>query len=499
MITIVTPIVPHDRVALTRLTTSARAQGADAVELRLDLCAQSGAVCQDLLAGLQDLVLPVIATCRHRDEGGAWEGSESERIDLLMAADQAGAAFIDIELAAIGHLPHKPQAGLIISYHDFTGMGTDVDARIAQMRSAGAAVAKIALTPGDSDDLATLQQLAQRHAGQGQLMVIGMGEVGLPSRLLAAAWGCSHTFARLDEDDQGSAPGQPSIHDLIHTYGIRTHNADTLIFGVMGNPINHSLSPAIHNAAFIHEGINAVYVPFLVHDAQTFWQSCGAWIDGLSITIPHKHSLFHDTDYNEDLAQAIGAINTLYRDQEGRLIGANTDAHAALECVRSLRGDLAHAHCLILGAGGVARAIAFALCDSDARVSIANRNPQRAQELAEELGCQWCSLAEAANDHYDVIINGTSVGMREDSSPWPAEAHRDDQAIFDTVYTPLETRFLREAALAGARCQNGLRMFIRQAAGQFERWLQRPAPEPIMQRAALQGLGAAALDTQPED
>ena len=485
---IIIPISPSSPEAFLDQCQQALKATADMVELRLDLSLAAGADGHALLAAISDMPLAVLVTCRHQAEGGAWEGDESARRAYFQAADEQGAALIDYELMAVDALAWQPQyAGLILSYHDFHGPGTHLKQQIDAMYAAGADIAKVAITARDAADLAPLAQLCQEFSDHG-IITIAMGEYGAPSRLLAGAWGCSHTFARLSDDDDGSAPGQPTIAELLHEYHLRRQCTDTLIFGVIGHPIGHSLSPAIHNAAFTHDDIDAVYIPFLVNDAESFWRACHGWIDGLSITIPHKQALFHLTSSNEPLAELIGAINTLYRNEEGEVIGANTDAQAALECVAAVHGDINGSHSLVLGAGGVSRGLCYALRDAGAKITITNRSPERAEALAKELQVNWCPWDEAHTIPYDVLINATSVGMREDTSPWPEAAHREGSAVFDTVYTPLETRLLREGEMSNCRCQDGLRMFIRQAAGQYERWLDQSAPELIMRRTALERL-----------
>ncbi|TVR44312.1 MAG: shikimate dehydrogenase [Planctomycetota bacterium] len=493
MTDIIVPSAAADAAGLIHDAAAAQAAGADMLELRLDRSLAAGADAHALLAAIAECVLPILVTVRDHSEGGEWQGNEEQRRQLLASADEAGAAFIDYELAAVEALNWQPsKARLILSYHDFSGPGKQLRQRIDAMYAAGATIAKVAITPRDAHDLGPLAD-AVAHAGQRPVIGIAMGPFGAPSRLLAGAWGCSHTFARLDADDPGSAPGQPTVRELLDDYRLRAQTRDSLILGVIGNPIGHSLSPAIHNAALAHDGMDAIYVPFLVDDAQAFWRSCHGWIDGLSITIPHKQALIEDTSANEDLALAIGAINTLYRNEQGAVIGANTDAQAALDCVNAVRGEVQGARCLVLGAGGVSRAICFALKQAGAQLMITNRSPERAAALAHELAAQHLPWESATEADYDVLINCTAVGMREDVSPWPAEAHRPGTCVFDTVYTPLETRLLREAAMAGCRCQDGLRMFIKQAAAQYQRWLGRLAPEAIMHRRALERLAPDLL------
>jgi 3-dehydroquinate dehydratase/shikimate dehydrogenase len=487
---IVCPLAPANASEFRRLARLARDQGADAVELRLDTALRAGARADDLLPVIAGLGCDVLATCRHRAEGGAFDGGEDERLELLRRTDAAGARWIDCELFAVRGLGTRPgKAELVLSYHDFAGLGGGYDAlseRIRAMRAAGAHIAKLAVTPGDAHDLAIIARLAAR--AEGPLVAIAMGEHGLPSRALAGAWGLAFTFGRL-AGDHGSAPGQPTVTELRQRYRVHRQGPATRIFGVIGDPVGHSLSPAIHNAAFAHDGVDAVYVPFRVADARRFWDDCGGWIDGLSITIPHKESLLQRMDTLDPVVPAIGAMNTVLRGADGGCRGANTDASAIVACLEEACGRLHGKRVLLLGAGGVARAAAHCLTAAGCRVAIANRTRERAVELAATCGASVVDPEPAAAGAYDILVNGTSVGLKEDRSPWPAHAHHSGSVVFDTVYVPLETRLLREALAAGARTVCGLEMFIHQAAEQYRRWIGQAAPRTVMRRAALEGLG----------
>jgi 3-dehydroquinate dehydratase / shikimate dehydrogenase len=494
MVQVAVSISAADITALQAQAAAAKAAGADLVEVRLDTCAKLGADLDATLAAIRSLALPAIVTIRHHSEGGDWNGSDEQRTRLFAIADRSGAAYIDCELAFRRVLSNKPeQAKLILSFHDFAGMGGNLVAVVERMMKSGADIAKIAVTPDDAADLAIIENLYHQTATP--LVAIAMGEIGLPSRLLAGAWGAHLTFARVD-DSPGSAPGQPNVTELKECYRISKQGPHTRIFGVIGNPIIHSLSPLIHNAAFASHGLDAVYVPFLVKNAKAFWEACNGWIDGLSITIPHKQELLESVDLIEDVAQRIGAINTIYRDEDHRPIGANTDASAAVECIERQVGTLAGRHVTILGAGGVSRAIAFSLRDRGAELVIANRTLDRAQELAAEVGAHAVDTDHALKIPYEILINCTAAGMDKDpETPWPASAHQARTLVFDTIYTPLETRLIKEAQMAGAITICGLSMFISQARGQYKRWTGLDAPEALMHRLALERLSGSEPGT----
>lgn len=497
MVSIAVPISAADAEGVITLSRHALAAGADLVEVRLDTCVKLGADPVAVVAALPQLALPAILTIRHESESGDWQASDIDRVRLYNEAMRLGVAWVDIELA---QLPALTSAGLvrgkstrlILSHHDFDGMGQDLPGRIAAMKTAGADWPKVAVRPSDAADLAVIRELY--HTTKGPLIAIAMGEHGLPSRLLAGVWGAALTFARLD-GDIGSAPGQPTVNELLKLYRVKQQDAQTKVYGVIGSPVSHSLSPLIHNTAFIHHKLNAVYVPFRVEDAVAFWRACGEWIDGLSITIPHKTALIGQMHTIEDLARRIGAMNTIYRDRDLKPVGANTDALAVISCVEeqicSVKGRIV----LVLGAGGVGRAIGVAMKDRGARVIIANRTADKARELAEEIGAEFMTLEQALAVEFDVLVNGTSAGMgKPDETPWPSDRHREGSVVFDTVYHPLETRLLRDAQIAGARTVGGLEMLLRQALGQYQRWTGREAPEHLMMRVCLDRLGATRME-----
>jgi len=484
MTQVVVPLsCPEPRFLIER-SRKAQAAGADLVEVRMDLCLAEGGVAADLIAALPALALPAIVTLRHAREQGAWDGSEDDRLDLYQRADAAGAAWVDRELVFHAARPWRPQrARLILSSHDFSGPGVNLPGKVAAMRACHADIAKIAVTARDAADLAGVRALID---GRGPVAAMAMGEHGLPSRLLAGAWGSAIVFARLP-DDAGSAPGQPTTDDLLGMCRLRAQTPATRVYGVIGSPIAHSLSPLVHNLAFAHHGLDAVYVPFRVEDAAAFWDACGAWIQGLSITIPHKHVLQARMDDLEPLCDLVGAMNTIWR-QDGRLTGANTDADAIRRCGERAVGELRGRRALVLGAGGAGRAAVFALKAAGAEVALANRTPARADELAREVGCRAVPWAALPGESFDLLVNMTAVGLKAPAdTPWP-HAFPSGCGVFDSVYNPLETRLIRDAAAAGHRTVLGLDMFIDQAVGQFHRWTGLRAPAEQMRAACLERL-----------
>lgn len=266
-------------------------------------------------------------------------------------------------------------------------------------------------------------------------------------------------------------------------------NGRTELYGIMGNPVSHSLSPAMHNGAFTHLGMNRVYLPFPSQDAAAAMNGFRALgVKGVSVTIPHKQAVIAHLDEIDPVAAKIGAVNTLLIDS-GRIKGFNTDwlgANRALEQEMSLAGKKV----LLLGAGGSARAIGFGLLEAGAEVLIASRTKSSGEALAATLNCPWHSIAEAGTIKADALVNATSVGMGDlaDQSPIGAEFLGNFPVVMDIVYAPLETRLLREARAAGCKTVNGLGMLLYQGAAQFELWTGEAAPVEVMREKLLAGL-----------
>lgn len=267
-------------------------------------------------------------------------------------------------------------------------------------------------------------------------------------------------------------------------------NGATEIYGIIGNPVAHSLSPIMHNSGFAALGLNKVYVPFAATDAAKALAGCRALnVRGLSVTIPHKETVLAHIDSIDPVAEKIGAVNTLLFQENRTIHGLNTDwtgANRALEDELDLKGKTV----LLLGAGGSARAIGFGLQEAGARVILASRTAGRLQNLARALGCDRVHLGEIETVQADALVNATSVGMKplEAATLVPAEILGNFPVVMDIVYSPLETRLLREAKTAGCRVINGLAMLLYQGVAQFEAWTGREAPAEAMRSALMKAI-----------
>lgn len=474
--------------------------GADLVELRVDGLNDISAV-ETLLGGPRRL--PMIVTVRAAGEGGAWRGSEHDRIALLLHLARLHPDYIDVELAtweqsaeirqSLAPARHAETGGgvatrLIISHHDFHETPNDLTSLFARLEAAPADVIKAVFMPRDAlDALRLLAEMRRLNRAGRRAVVFGLGEAGLLTRILAKKFGSFLTFAALEAGAE-SASGQPTIADLRELYRWDAVDERTRLFGVVGWPVAHSRGPRLHNAVMAAEGIDGVYLPlpvcptyealaaFLDYVADADWLDCA----GFSVTLPHKEHarrwLVERGGALDDRAARAGAVNTLFRDAAGDWRGANTDAAgalAALQSVPELAGDGLHGQSVdILGAGGVAHAAAAVLAEHRCRIMVYNRAPERAAELARCCDGAWQPWDRREAGTGRILINCTSVGMVPDVDATPISAARcgPDTIVFDTVYQPAETRLLREAQARGSRVINGVTLFIAQAAEQIRIW-----------------------------
>jgi 3-dehydroquinate dehydratase/shikimate dehydrogenase len=478
-------------VTVTAATTAELRQQRDAVpdadliELRLDTVRDPS-----VAGALAGRTRPAIITCRPVWEGGEFRGSEEERKRILAEGLSQGAEYVDIEWRAHFDDLIAQSAGrrIVLSAHDFHGVPIDLNARVHAMRSTGAEVVKMAATLTSLSDCVPLQRLGADGGRQGGLVLIGMGPYGLSTRVLAGRFGSIWTYAGALKDI-----GQVSAQSLLKDYHFRSIQDTTDIYGVAGGSVQHSVSPAMHNAAFRAARIDAVYLPLPAVSAADFAKFGRALgISGASVTIPLKVSLFDQVDEVYSVARRIGAINTI-RVEKGRWIGGNTDASGFLEPLQE-RVTLTGLRASVLGAGGAARAVTVALASSGCSVRVHARNRQQAEETAMltsvEVG-PW----PPTPDSWDLLINCTPVGMypRVDETPIPAD-QLTGQYVYDLVYNPSITRLLRDAAAHGCQTIGGLEMLVAQAREQFQWWVGTRPQAGVMREAALKRLAEFTRD-----
>lgn len=545
MTQICVPIMVEEHASAIRDATLAAEHGADLVEFRIDVFFEDKEESTDLLqdridrvlALVKDSPLPCIVTCRPHWEGGEYHGDDDERVSMYEALGTSDhpPAYIDVELATYtrsANIRQKINLGvnhpkqqravstrLILSTHDFEGRPSDLTRKILQMQGEPAcAVIKVAYRARSIRDNLELFEILRDQTKP--TIALGMGDFGIMSRILAPKFGGFLTFASL-RDESTTAPGQITIEDLLGLYRFRSIKPSTKVYGIIGWPVKQSMSPLVHNAGFEQIGWDGVYVPMPVaadsKDQEASLTSLKATIGsllesylkfaGASVTIPHKENLQKatTTDWQNESCKVIGAANTLrvdlsYDSRSGwDNLGygiMNTDAIAIASLLLTEVGTLKNRRVCVIGAGGVARACAYACLKAEARVTIANRTQLNADELVHsftsQVGEGWtrsvasANLSEIKSQRFDAFINCTPIGMIEGPAPEAMSIPIDEMpqlapetVFFDTVYNPIETPMLKAAKERGYRTIDGVQMFVKQAAAQFEIWTGQVAPEEL--------------------
>ena len=448
-----------------------RVTAADMVELRLDGIAQP-----DVPAALANRRLPAIVTCRARWEGGRFDGSEEERRSILGQALTCGAEFVDVEWrAGFTELVDSAPQRVVLSSHDFEGVPSDVAEQARAMRATGAGVIKVAVTPAQLGDTLPLMQIARA----GDAVVVGMGDVGFPSRALAARFGSRWTYA-----GNAVAPGQVPAERMADDYGFRRATPTTRVFGVVSTNAMHSLSPSMHNAAFVAAGIDAVYVPLPTSSFADFLAFADAvGIEGVSVTIPFKLEALRAATIVDEIASRVGAANTLRQTPEG-WAATNTDVAGFLAPLeRAFDGELRDSRASVLGAGGAARAVVLALRDRGASVTLHARRADQAEMVVADVGGAVGAWPPVPGS-WDLLVNCTPLGGagKHDESPLPGGPF-DGRLVYDLTYGRSASQLLAEAQRAGCATLDGLPMLAAQGERQFEWWTGQQPPAGVMEAA----------------
>ncbi len=428
----------------------------------------------------------MVVTCRAAWEGGGFRGTEEERERILAAALDAGAEFVDVEHRAAfapALLKRRGGRGVVVSMHAYGPVPADLAQQAREMRATGAEIVKIAIEARRLSDMVPLLAISQcpdfsAPGDENGHVLVAMGDPGVASRVLAARFGNRWTYA-----GDGVAPGQLPAERLLSEFRFRRIKGDAAIFGVVGSPVMHSLSPLMHNAAFAALGLNAVYVPLQatdVDDFVTFARAIG--LHGASITAPFKVDLLARVQEADPLARRVGAINTLVV-REGRWLGANTDVAGFLAPLAG-RLTLKGTRATVLGTGGAARAVVVALGSEGASVTVSARRPEAAAETA-RLADGRVGTWPPRPGSWDVLVNATPAteGLEVD------RLDLDGEIVFDLVYLPEHTPLLRAAREAGCLAIGGIEMLVAQAERQFELWTGQRPPVGLMRAAAARAAG----------
>ncbi len=431
-----------------------------------------------------------IATCRRKVAGGKLAGDAQAELFWLMEARRAGCIWCDVEVETERELPDQSireyavPPRVLLSMHDFDRT-PKLPASVSCPSRGEVDAVKIATNAKTIADSLRLLQLARRSRC---FVAVPMGEIGLAGRILALREGSALAYAPIAE---ATAPGQISLRELKHLYRAHLLTRKTEVYGVIGNPIRHSLSPLLHNTGYVARKRDAVYLPFLVDDLKDFLRAAPEFgVRGFSVTIPHKQTILKHLSDCEPLAAEIGAVNTVVVRRNGSLYGCNTDYVGVLRSLErelKLRGS----RILIFGAGGSARAAAFALARAGSRVCICARRDSAAKELARAVNGEAVPRRALRSEFFDAILNTTPVGMHPQEGVSPLSAQElHCGLVMDLIYRPLETQLLKLAKQKGITTVSGFNMFLAQGFAQWEIWTKTRPPEAAMGRAIFSKLRA---------
>ena len=440
----------------------------DLVELRIDLLHESSRARASLFPSL--IPVPVILTIRRQSDGGRYVGSERSRLALLESILDGDFAYVDIE-DDVKRSPAEIKARekgirIIRSKHDFNGLPSDIYHRISKISAKGD-IPKLAVTPNSVMDLITLFRVRTELKTVTEKIVLGMGDYGLPSRILYKRMGSLWTYCC----DTPVAPGQISAQQMKELYHADEVDDRTNIFGVIGNPVTHSFSPRIQNPGFRGIKFNAIYLPFPVDSVRSFFILAEMLkISGFSVTVPHKQTVLPYLGKITREVKQIGSCNTVVR-AKNLWMGMNTDYYGFIEPLLVDIDAKRVQHALVVGAGGAARAVVWALRNHGCKVTIINRNVDRAKQLALETMASYDSLENAREyESVDLVVQTTSVGMvpHVDENPIADYQFNKNQIVYELVYRPKYTEMMKNALEAGSRLLFGIDMLVRQGKHQFE-------------------------------
>ena len=470
-------------------------EGAKLVELRLDYI--RGDVSIKRL--LENRPSPVVITCRRDRDGGKFTGSEEQRQLLLRTAVAEGAEYVDLEGDVAEHIPRFGKTKRIVSLHDFNRTPANLDEIHERLCGLDPDVVKICTMANHPQDNLRILELTRKS----KVPMIGlcMGDMGVPTRILAGRFGAPFTYATFHHE-RALAPGQLSYQQMTEIYHYDQIDSETEVYGVIADPVGHSLSPLIHNAAFVHLKFNKVYIPIRVprEDLSQFIDEAPQLgIKGLSVTIPHKEEVLEKLTEAEGAVRGIGATNTVLLDGKHRR-GYNTDYRAAMSSLETALGangggenPLSGKTALILGAGGVGKAIAYGLIRRGAKVVLTDGVPQCADELAQRFECRSIKWSARHNVSADLLINCTPVGMHPNVDETPFDRHhlRPSMLVFDAVYNPENTLLVKEARSRNCKVVTGVDMFVRQACLQFKLFTGQEGPADLMREVIKRATAAA--------
>lgn len=457
---------------------------ADLFEVRGDLVSDL-----DLLTILRSRTKPLIFTARAESEGGRMKDDDPRRRTLLMEAIRRGYDYVDIEYQSgfFDLMTEKAGKGLIVSHHDLSGVPADLLGLYDSMAGAGADIVKIAVSPRSVSDVGRLMEFVRQKASATvPLIAIAMGPMGLITRVVAGKYGAPFVYAAAQVGHEAAA-GQITAEEMDGVYAVRNIGRDTRVYGLVGGDVTRSLSPSMHNRAFLERGLDAVFVPLQSESLPAFFSALPHFdLSGFAVTRPYKVDVVSRVQAVDSIVTQCGSVNTVTVHPSGELHATSTDGLGVVASLRKRR-DIRGQAVIILGAGGAARSAAAALEERGAQVRILARSRDKALAVAQVVGCAAGDLNVLLNAHWDVLINATPVGGRAliDQTLVPKALIKPGRIVFDMNYDPMKTRLLTEAEAVGCETISGFEMLLAQAAAQFEVWTGVEAPVDAMQASAL--------------
>ena len=475
---------------------------ADVIEVRFD-CLEPSEV-RKTVQNLPESRATYLFTFRHSCHSGKREIPLGERLKFweFIFYQHKGKFMIDIEGDPEMMMAIEPnQIRRILSLHNFEVVPIRLDSLFDMFTSQGD-VAKFAFATKDIVNAISLWKLLDRaKAYNKQIIPIAMGEAGKWTRILGLAHGAFMTYASLDAGLE-TADGQITAKDMTDVYRVKELDKNTRVFGVIGDPVSQSLSPYMHNPAFVEAEINAVFIPLQVKDLDEFirrmvrleTREVELNFSGFSVTMPHKQAIMKHLDAIDSTAEKIGAVNTVKID-DGKLTGYNTDADGFITPLKTKFGDLKDASVAVFGAGGAARACVYALKQEAAEVTVFARDLEKVNAFAGEFGVKLKQISERSVDSsqlivnsFDILVDATPLGMKgpmENESLFTARHLEGVKFVYDLVTMPVDTPLISEAKKAGIPVMGGLEMLIAQGAKQFEIWTGREAPVELMRNSLI--------------
>jgi len=446
--------------------------------------------------------LPVILTIRRDVDGGYFSGGEGARVKLLAnglayanADSRHNFAYIDIEedfeVPSLEEAARTFGTRIIRSYHNVNGNFEDIPAKLNSMKRSGDEIIKAACAVTSTKEVLRVFEASKTVTGQDKIMIC-MGHYGIYSRVLAERFGSFLTYSSaLSEIEVPGAPGQMDVRELSELYRFRKITKKTKVYGVVGNPLKSSVSPWFFNTVFGLENTDAVYTPFPADSIKDFLELAHELdVQGLSVTVPYKEAVLPYLAKRSNKVQSIGACNTMYQTADGWM-GDNTDSggfsYSLLEFIN--KKNLKRKKITIIGAGGVARAVASEIFRLGGKALILNRTVHKARSVASQYNFRWSGLDSQGIDlmskYNDIIIQTSSVGMEghdDNNDPLELYTFSGEEEVMDLIYTPAETKFLKRASAAGCKTINGYNMVIRQACLQYENFKGVEFPQQLLAR-----------------